>query len=334
MGQRSCGRSNMFYLNYFDMTTTTYSTPDLSREVHTVLSAVSELEGKYGQSYLIDFLRGTTRFGVRDEGHPALEQFGAMVDGTPDYVRRMIQALIREGYLLITNKRFGTIGLTESGRSHLENPDSPGITARMMRESAFIREVRRHLKRLRSDLAKDSNLPPFRVFTNYCMEEMIQRKPTSVSELLEIPGIGPYKANLYGPAILGCFADVSKMMATYYEEQRKKKAATPSHQQVKALFEQGHTVEEIAEIRQVKSSTISRTLDTLHRVGEIDLRPYIRESVPTAAFEQATSWFLQREEPQLKQAYEELGLDYDTLRLCKLYVADLASSEVELAKAS
>ena len=315
------------------MTTTTTSHSDLNQEIQLTLSAVASLENGYGQSYLIDFLRGNTRFGSRQEGHPTLSEYGSLAASTPDYLRRLIHTLIREGFLTITNKRYGTIGLTESGETYLQSPVDPGFTRHALRESAFIREVRRQLKSLRASLAKEANLPPFRVFTNYCMEEMIQQKPSNVSELLEIPGIGPYKANLYGPAILGCFEHVEEMMGRYYEELRKKKAATPSHQEVKALFLAGHTVEEMAEIRQVKASTISRTLDTLHRAGEIDLKPFIKESIPPAAFEQAVSWFQMQEKPKLKMAYEELGLDYDILRLCKLYVSDHSSTNIQLPKA-
>lgn len=315
------------------MTTTSTTHQDLTNEVQTILSAVSSLDNSYGQSYLIDFLRGNTRFGSRQEGHPTLSEYGALAASTPDYLRRLIHTMIRENLLTITNKRFGTIGLSDSGEEFLKTPEELGFTRHAMRESAFIREVRRQLKSLRAALAKDANLPPFRVFTNYCMEEMIREKPTNVTELLEIPGIGPYKANLYGPSILGCFEQVEQMMGRYYEELRKKKAATPSHQEVKALFQAGHTVEEMADIRKVKPSTISRALDTLHRAGEIDLKPFIRESIPPAAFEQAVSWFQTQEQPKLKLAYEELGLDYDTLRLCKLYVSDHSSSRIQLPKA-
>lgn len=316
------------------MATTTTHSLDISTEAQIVLETVQKLENRYGSGYVIDVLRGETRFGLKSEGHQQLATYGKLQGSSGDYLRRMVKLLVKEGYLFITNPRFGTIGISAQGEEYLKEPTVLGVSRRAMNESAFIREVRKRLKVIRKELADLEQKPSFRVFTNHCLEEMIQAKPTTLSMLMEIPGIGHYKANKYGPAILACFEEVERQMADYYHDQRMRKAATPSHQAVKAMFEAGLSVAEIAERRKVKASTITQTLDTLHRTGEIDLKPWIERSVPSDDLEKGTNWFENNTTPRLKMAYEELGLDYDTLRLCKLYVSDFSTAETEFAQAS
>lgn len=316
------------------MATTINHALDISTEAQVVLETVQKLENRYGTGYVIDVLRGETRFGLRDEGHQHLATYGKLQGSSGDYLRRLLKLLVKEGYLFISNPRFGTIGISAQGEAYLKEPTVLGVSRQAMNESAFVRELRKRLKVIRKELSEREQKPAFRIFTNHCLEEMIQAKPSSLSTLMDIPGIGHYKANKYGPAILACLEEVEGQMVDYYHEQRLRKAGTPSHQAVKAMFETGLSVAEIAERRKVKASTITQTLDTLHRTGQIDLKPWIERSIPADDFEKGTKWFEGKTTPRLKMAYEELGLDYDTLRLCKLYVSDFSTSETEFAQAS
>lgn len=316
------------------MATTLAQSFDISTEAQTVLETVKNLDNRYGSAYVIQVLRGESRFGLRDEGHQQLSTYGKLQASSSDYLRRLLKLLVKEGYLFISNPRYGTIGISAQGEAYLQDPTALGVSRRAMNESAFVREVRKRLRVIRKELSEREHKPTFRIFTNHCLEEMIQRKPDSLSALMEIPGIGHYKANKYGPAILACFEEVERQMVDYYQEQRMRKAMTPSHQAVKTMFEAGLSVEEMAERRKVKVSTIRQTLDTLHRTAHIDLKPWIEQSIPAEDFAKGTSWFEGKPAPRLKSAYEELGLDYDTLRLCKLYVSDFTTSRTDLAQAS
>ena len=58
------------------------------------------------------------------------------------------------------------------------------------------------LRALRAALARARGVPPYVVFHDATLRELASRRPTSLSALLEIPGIGEKKAEVYGAALL------------------------------------------------------------------------------------------------------------------------------------
>ena len=62
------------------------------------------------------------------------------------------------------------------------------------------------LRRWRTHTAETRGVDPDIVLANGALLEIAKRKPRTLSELQEIRGIGPWKAETYGPAILGIVA--------------------------------------------------------------------------------------------------------------------------------
>ncbi len=58
------------------------------------------------------------------------------------------------------------------------------------------------LKALRRRLADERGVPAFVVFSDATLHEMVARHPVTQSELLDVPGIGPFKFQRYGQAFL------------------------------------------------------------------------------------------------------------------------------------
>ena len=64
--------------------------------------------------------------------------------------------------------------------------------------------------------------------------------------------------------------------------------------------------------------------------GEIDLRPWIEKNVDSKALYKGAEYFKKVSNPKVKEAFQVLGLDYETLNLCKMYVANVVSRQVEI----
>jgi ATP-dependent DNA helicase RecQ len=64
------------------------------------------------------------------------------------------------------------------------------------------RELYGRLRTLRSQLAKEQELPAYCVFADKTLVEMARRHPTSLAEMRQVPGIGPAKIEKYGDAFL------------------------------------------------------------------------------------------------------------------------------------
>ena len=58
------------------------------------------------------------------------------------------------------------------------------------------------LKKYRMDKAQEKNLPPYYIFNDITLNEIIAYKPTTIEELLSIKGFGPKKCDWYGEDIL------------------------------------------------------------------------------------------------------------------------------------
>ena len=58
------------------------------------------------------------------------------------------------------------------------------------------------LRALRANLAREQNLPPYVVFHDSALREMVALRPTTLNEFARVPGVGETKLKRYGPAFL------------------------------------------------------------------------------------------------------------------------------------
>ncbi len=63
-------------------------------------------------------------------------------------------------------------------------------------------QLREYLREWRRAMAKEKSVPAYIVLHDSSLEEICRRQPKAFAELLEIPGIGERKAELYGQEIL------------------------------------------------------------------------------------------------------------------------------------
>lgn len=307
---------------------------NLKDDATHILALVHDLGEHYAASYLIELLRGGVKFGLRKESHSELNSFGRLTHRHSEQLLETIQFLQMRGYLQIADARFGTLMLTQLGNDFLECPEDLLVPPQKLRRSPFDKLLYDKLRSQRNELAEQEGKPAYTIVTNHSLQELVRLKPETVEALLMVPGFGFYKANRYGAPFLKIITELKTQLQQYREQQRLQRAHSPSHQAVKSLFEAGLSVDEIAAKRGVQAETVQRSLETLHWAGEIDLKPWIEETVPQAELDQGSEWFRASESGRLKEAYEALGLDYDILKLCRLYVADVSTRQEPLAKAS
>lgn len=166
------------------------------------------------------------------------------------------------------------------------------------------------LKSWRLEKAHELNVPAFYIFSNKVLDNIAAYLPHTQEELLEVPGIGPAKAEGYGAAILKIVQEncdgTSAVRSPKANEQetaaldkfrqstpeaafsipqtkQKSKAADaetpklPSHQISFDMFRSGKTVEEIAAERGMSPSTIETHLCKYVESGDIDVRRIVPE---------------------------------------------------------
>lgn len=166
------------------------------------------------------------------------------------------------------------------------------------------------LKSWRLEKAHELNVPAFYIFSNKVLDNIAAYLPHTQEELLEVPGIGPAKAEGYGAAILKIVQEncdgtsavrspkaneqetaaldkfrqsTPKAAPTIPQTKQESKAANadapkiPSQQISFDMFRSGKTVEEIAAERGMSPSTIETHLCKYVESGDIDVRKIVPE---------------------------------------------------------
>jgi ATP-dependent DNA helicase RecQ len=124
-----------------------------------------------------------------------------------------------------------------------------------------------YLREWRRNMARENKVPAYIILHDSTLEELCRRRPTNLSQLKQVPGIGEKKADVYGAEILQAlrnFGDGARAVPAPVKE------SAPAEQTLRLLNE-GCSFEEIAHIRARQISTIVCTVANLVETGQVKL---------------------------------------------------------------
>jgi len=190
---------------------------DGTEAAQKALSCVYRTGQRFGAGHVIDVLRGQSRDKVSNFGHDKLTTFGIGAEFSDKQWRSIFRQLVVGGFLSVDHTRYGALRLTDSSRGLLR-----GETQLSLREDVDKPKARRSkttytlelededlmqaLKSVRKEIAEDNDVPPYVVFHDATLLEMIQHRPASLSDMLEISGVGQAKLQKYGQTFLDTLA--------------------------------------------------------------------------------------------------------------------------------
>jgi ATP-dependent DNA helicase RecQ len=128
-------------------------------------------------------------------------------------------------------------------------------------------ELREYLREWRRAMAKEKSVPAYIVLHDSSLEEICRRQPKFFAELLEIPGIGERKAEIYGQLLLDSLEKFRQGQRAGGAERKPK----PADETLRLLGE-GKTLEEIAQLRGRQLSTIVSGVANLLETGQVAFR--------------------------------------------------------------
>ncbi len=194
----------------------------------------------------------------------------------------------------------------------------------------------RELKSWRFERAKEIGKPAFFVLSNAVLAGIVHLRPTTLTELIDVPGIGPSKLNAYGEEIVSIVQShmedddlghdddgLENEPAAVSDKPKKEKKEELRDDTGKKLntfeysywlYNQGNTVEQIAEKRGLNQSTIEGHLARYVASGDID----VHEFVDGDTLQKVEAYCMEHpEEKALKPIFEHFDakIPYGVLRM-------------------
>ena len=191
---------------------------DATVQAQQALSCVARCGQRFGSGMIVDVLRGRSNEKVRQNEFDKLSTFGLMEKSSDWDVRRVLDALLVQGYLRATEDQYRLLKLTPTAREILTGgkkfemrvPVAPEKTTGKNGGEPDM-ELFARLKMLRMQLAAKASVPPYFIFTDATLREMCAEKPENGQQLLRVSGVGEKKAEKYGKAFM-------EEIRTYIEE--------------------------------------------------------------------------------------------------------------------
>ena len=189
---------------------------DATEPARQALSAIYRSGQRYGVGHLVDILLGRDNEKIRAAGHQHLAVFGIGKGFSEVEWRTLFRQLVARGLADVDLDGFGGLRLSEACRPllrgevslQLRREPKPAQAAKAS-SSAASQLVRGHerdmweaLRSLRRKLAEEHSVPPYVIFPDATLLEMLRSQPGSLSEMAQVSGVGARKLERYGQAFL------------------------------------------------------------------------------------------------------------------------------------
>ncbi len=209
-----------------------YIKVDITTEAQKILSCVARVDKTrpYGLGVTLyeQVLHGSRAQRILQLGLDKLPTYGIMSSISEQKILELIDYLATSGYLQRTSDEHPVLHLTDKSNEVLFHNES--VTMTVKKEAAPIQrdvktalkpsvrskstpvfkdedELLSALKALRNSLAHTAGVPSYIVFSNTTLDDMAEKKPRTLEELLEVSGVGEVKAKRYGDMFLKTIAE-------------------------------------------------------------------------------------------------------------------------------
>jgi ATP-dependent DNA helicase RecQ len=174
-----------------------------------VVNAVARLKKPVGKRNLARALRGSKAKSLARGDLLMLQEFGQLSDYDEASVVAGIDALLADGRLVRRGRKYPTVWLPgkpirgtaddgEGGSSARARTDRSKAKRRRTVEGSIAPELDRYRKRMAGQLSWKA----YMVFQRRVIVSIDRQRPTSLSDLARIPGLGPAKIERFGEDIL------------------------------------------------------------------------------------------------------------------------------------
>jgi len=271
-------------------------------QAQKVLSAVTRLQERFGANYVIDVLRGSQSAKILDE-HRTLKTFGVGADTSKEQWTSIVRDLLAQGYLAKSEGAYPVLKLTPKSAAVLKGTERVMLVKSQEKlETVAADEGAEYeaplfalLKKVRLTLAQEENVPPYIVLSDASLRELATYLPLDKASMRKISGFGEMKIERYGPSFEDAIVRYceenglatriqlkSPKRTTRSDRPERPARETETKQESFELFKAGHTIEEIASLRNLSVVTIEGHLAFYIQLGKLAVEQIVSPAkIPT-----------------------------------------------------
>ncbi len=196
---------------------TPVQTWDGTEAARKALSCVYRTDQRFGVVHLINVLRGKITDKITQFDHHKVSTFGIGQDLSDAQWRSVFRQLVARGYLNV-NFDFGQLFLSDTSRAILRGEESLMLRVDTMQTKSSMGGGNKKSKSMdiddndlamwealracRKNIASEQGIPPFMIFHDATLKDMLDSKPSSLESFGNINGVGQKKLDKYGADFL------------------------------------------------------------------------------------------------------------------------------------
>ncbi len=188
---------------------------DATEAVQMALSCVYRTGQRFGAGHVIDVLRGSNNEKILSFDHHKLTTYGIGKHLSVDEWKSIFRQLVARGLLDVNSDGFGGLLLNETCRTYLRGDEkihlrrdiklavsSPRKANLSKAIEAEDQSLWNALRSCRKRLAEEQGVPPYVIFHDATLREMLEFRPLTPEQLRNITGVGESKLKRFGEEFL------------------------------------------------------------------------------------------------------------------------------------
>lgn len=306
---------------------------NITLEAQKILSCIYRMNQNYGVTLISEVLKGSKNQRILSSNFDRLSTYGIMSEYKLKDIVDLINMLIADQYLSITEGEYPVIRLNEKSYNVLKGNE------KVMRKILAVKEQNistdnnlfEILKALRRELARLENVPPYIIFSDAVLTEMCKYYPTNKDNMLKLKGIGEIKYDKYGEKFEEVIKDYVKkynivssdiILNSKHSSSDKSKTHIISFE----LYKEGLSISKIASNRNLSPTTVQEHLIKCAEEGlNINLDSFIPQEYAELIYQKIKKLGTSKLKP-IKDALPE-EVDYMAIKaaICK-YKQEIANT--------
>lgn len=257
---------------------------DVTQSCKDMINCIWETKQRFGFLLIFDILLGKETAKVRSYGFQDLKTFGAQKEKDKNYLRRVLDEMLLQNYLTMTNDKFSIVQINASIRdfkegkqmllkfSKQENENKKAISSNQAKRRSDIltgkgMNLFEELRSLRTEIAREEAVPPYIIFSDKTLLDMCRKVPSDENEMLNVQGVGTNKFEKYGERFLGViFEFCNGKKQTFCYEDSADEIEMPKAKQKKTEFQLTEQMREKYEI--LSNPTLSEIVAQLNELRD------------------------------------------------------------------